>query len=79
MKSCRTDHRNDIGKCFRYVFFIFRPSLVFSRKKEIGVAVMYNNVTEAADEAMDDIACENFQKRIASMINEQEDFHDSCR
>ncbi len=35
----------------------FLTSWVFSRKKDICVAVMYNNVTEAADEAMDDIAC----------------------
>ena len=35
----------------------FLTSWVFSRKKEICVAVMYNNVTEAADRAMDDIAC----------------------
>ena len=32
-------------------------SWIFSRKKDIYVAVMYNNVTEAADEAMEDIAC----------------------
>ena len=35
----------------------FLTNWVFSRKKGICVAVMYNNVTEAADEAMDDIAC----------------------
>ena len=34
---------------------------VFSRKKEICVAIMYNNVTEAADEAMDNIACEIYK------------------
>ena len=36
----------------------FLTSWVFSRKKDMCVAVMYNNVTEAADEAMNDIACE---------------------
>ena len=40
----------------------FLTSWVFSRKKEICVAVMYNNVTEAADIAMDDLACELFKK-----------------
>ena len=34
---------------------------VFSRKKDICVAIMYNNVTEAADEAMNDIACEIYK------------------
>ncbi len=39
----------------------FLTSWVFSRKKETCVAVMYNNVTEAADEAMDYIACEIYK------------------
>ena len=39
----------------------FLTSWVFSRKKDLCVAVMYNNVTEAADEAMDDIACEIYK------------------
>ena len=39
----------------------FLTSWVFSRKKDICVAVMYNNVTEAADEAMSDIACEIYK------------------
>ena len=39
----------------------FLTSWVFSRKKEICVAIMYNNVTEAADEAMDDIGCEIYK------------------
>jgi len=39
----------------------FLTSWVFSRKKEICVAVMYNNVTEAADIAMDDVACEIYK------------------
>ena len=39
----------------------FLTSWVFSRKKDICVAVMYNNVTEAADEAMNDIACEIYK------------------
>ena len=39
----------------------FLTSWVFSRKKDICVAVMYNNVTEAADKAMDDIACEIYK------------------
>ena len=39
----------------------FLTSWVFSRKKDICVAVMYNNVTEAADKAMDDIACEIYR------------------
>ena len=34
---------------------------VFSRTKNVCVAVMYNNVTEAADEAMSDLACEIFK------------------
>ncbi len=39
----------------------FLTSWVFSRKKDLCVAVMYNNATEAADEAMDDIACEIYK------------------
>ena len=39
----------------------FLTNWVFSRKKEICVAIMYNNVTEAADEAMDNIACEIYK------------------
>ena len=39
----------------------FLTSWVFSRKKDICVAVMYNNVTEAADEAMENIACEIYK------------------
>ena len=39
----------------------FLTSWVFSRKKDICVAIMYNNVTEAADEAIDDIACEIYK------------------
>ena len=39
----------------------FLTSWVFSRKKGICVAVMYNNFTEAADEAMNDIACEIYK------------------
>lgn len=39
----------------------FLTSWVFSRKKDICVAVMYNNVTDAADEALDDIACEIYR------------------
>ena len=39
----------------------FLTSWTFSRKKDICVAVMYNNVTEAADEAMNDIACEIYK------------------
>ena len=39
----------------------FLTSWVFSRKKDMCVAVMYNNVTEAADEAMNDIACEIYK------------------
>ncbi len=40
----------------------FLTNWVFSRKKDICVALMYNNVTEASDEAMDDIACEIYKK-----------------
>ena len=40
----------------------FLTSWVFSRKKDICVAVMYNNVTEAADEEMNKIACEIYKK-----------------
>ena len=39
----------------------FLTSWVFSRKKDICVAIMYNNVTEAADEAINDIACEIYK------------------
>ena len=39
----------------------FLTHWVFSRKKDICVAVMYNNVTEAADIAMDEIACEIYK------------------
>ena len=39
----------------------FLTSWVFSRKKDICVAVMYNNVTEAADEAMNDISCDIYK------------------
>ena len=39
----------------------FLTSWVFSRKKDICVAVMYNNVTEAADETMNDISCEIYK------------------
>lgn len=39
----------------------FLTSWVFSRKKDICVAVMYNNVTEAADIAMDYVACKIFK------------------
>ena len=39
----------------------FLTSWVFSRRKDICVAVMYNNVTEAADESMNDIACEIYK------------------
>ena len=39
----------------------FLTSWVFSRKKDVCVAVMYNNVTEAADEAMNEIACEIYR------------------
>ena len=39
----------------------FLTSWVFSRKKDICVAIMYNNVTEAADEAMNDISCEIYK------------------
>ena len=40
----------------------FLTHWVFSRKKDICVAVMYNNVTDAADEAMNDIACRIYKK-----------------
>ncbi len=43
----------------------FLTSWVFSRKKDICVSVMYNNVTEAADEAMNDIACEIYKNAKA--------------
>ena len=43
----------------------FLTSWVFSRKKEVCVAVMYNNVTEAADEGMNDIACEIYKNAKA--------------
>ncbi len=39
----------------------FLTSWTFSRKKDVCVAVMYNNVTEAADEAMENIACEIYK------------------
>ncbi len=39
----------------------FLTSWVFSRRKEICVAVMYNNVTDAADEALDEVACEIYK------------------
>lgn len=39
----------------------FLTSWVFSRKKDICVAVMYNNVTDAADEAMNELACEIYK------------------
>ncbi len=39
----------------------FLTSWTFSRKKDICVAVMYNNVTAAADEAMESIACEIYK------------------
>ena len=39
----------------------FLTSWVFSRKKDICVTIMYNNVTEAADETMNDIACEIYK------------------
>ena len=39
----------------------FLTNWVFSRKKGICVAVMYNNVTEASDEAMDEIACKIYK------------------
>ena len=39
----------------------FLTSWTFSRKKDICVAVMYNNVTAAADEAMENIACEIYK------------------
>ena len=43
----------------------FLTSWVFSRKKDICVAVMYNNVTEEADEAMNDLACEIYKNAKA--------------
>ncbi len=39
----------------------FLTSWVFSLKNETCVAVMYNNVTAAADEAMNDISCEIYK------------------
>ena len=39
----------------------FLTNWVFSLKKDICVAVMYNNDTEAADKAIDDIACEIYK------------------
>ncbi|MBP5270313.1 MAG: GNAT family N-acetyltransferase, partial [Clostridia bacterium] len=39
----------------------FLTSWTFSLKKDICVAVMYNNVTEAADEAMEDLACDIYK------------------
>ena len=39
----------------------FLTNWVFSRKKDICVALMYNNVTADADEAMDEIACEIYK------------------
>ncbi len=39
----------------------FLTSWVFSRRKDICVAVMYNNDTAAADEAMEDLACEIYK------------------
>ena len=39
----------------------FLTSWVFSRKKDLCVALMYNNVTEAADEALEGIACEVYK------------------
>jgi len=39
----------------------FLTSWTFSRKKDVCVAVMYNNVTAAADEAMENIACEIYK------------------
>ena len=39
----------------------FLTSWVFSLKKDICVAVMYNNVTEAADKGMENIACEIYK------------------
>ncbi len=39
----------------------FLTNWVFSRKKDICVAIMYNNVTEAAEEAINDIACEIYK------------------
>ena len=39
----------------------FLTHWVFSRKKDMCVAIMYNNATEAADEAINDIACEIYK------------------
>ena len=39
----------------------FLTSWVFSRTKDICVAVMYNNATVAADERLDELACELFK------------------
>ena len=39
----------------------FLTSWVFSRRKEICFAVMYNNVTKAASKAMNGIACEIYK------------------
>ncbi len=39
----------------------FLTSWVFSRTKDVCVAVMYNNVTDVAEEGMDDVACEVFK------------------
>ena len=39
----------------------FLTHWAFSLKKDICVCVMYNNVTEAADEAMNDIACDIYK------------------
>ena len=39
----------------------FLTNWVFSRKKDICVAVMYNNTSEAAVKAMEDIACEIYK------------------
>ena len=40
----------------------FLTSWVFSRKKDVCVAIMYNNATAAADEALEDIACKIYKK-----------------
>ena len=39
----------------------FLTSWVFSRKEDVCVAVMYNNVTGAAEEAIEDVACGIFR------------------
>ena len=39
----------------------YLTSWVFSRKKDMCVAIMYNNVTNAADEAIEELACEIFK------------------